>query len=105
MKQQMMALSLAVGALMLAAQHAFGQSASACGDRTTVVARLAETYGETRQALGIAGSSAVVEVYASPETGTWTILVTLADGTACLVASGEAWEAVAEDLRPAGMAL
>ena len=42
----------------------------------------------------------MLELYASPETGTWTILVPLPNGLSCLVASGEAWERVAEVLTP-----
>jgi len=104
MKEQMMALSLMTGAMVLAASHAFGEAAH-CAARDEVVARLGERYGETRHALGIAANSAVVEVYASDETGTWTILVSLPDGTSCLVASGEAFETVAESLQPSGLKL
>jgi hypothetical protein len=39
-----------------------------------------------------------VEVFASAETGTWTITVTNATGTTCLVASGQAFERLAETL-------
>ena len=35
-----------------------------------------------------------MEVYASPETGTWTIAVTTPDGTMCLVAAGQGFEEV-----------
>ena len=31
-------------------------------------------------------------VYASDDTGTWTVTVTLPDGMTCLVASGNAYE-------------
>ena len=39
-----------------------------------------------------------MEVFASPETGTWTITVTTAAGMTCLVASGQAFEELAESL-------
>jgi hypothetical protein len=40
---------------------------------------------------------AVIEVYSSEETGTWTILVTRPDGTSCLLAAGQRWE---QDVQP-----
>jgi hypothetical protein len=73
-----------------------------CGPRDLVVQRLADGYGETRQSIGIGSNNAVVEVYASAETGSWTILVTTPAGVTCLVASGQAFEEVAEALPPKG---
>lgn len=81
---------------------ATAQAARNCGPRDPVVQRLAERYGETRQSIGIGSNNAVVEVYASTETGSWTILVTTAAGVTCLVASGQAFEEVAEALPPKG---
>lgn len=72
-----------------------------CAPRDAVVTRLAEKYGETRQSIGLGSNNAVVEVFASGDTGTWTITVTKTDGMTCLVASGQAFETLAEAL-PAG---
>lgn len=102
MKQQFFALSLGFGALILAAQQAFAETAPQCAARAAVLAELAGRYGETRQGIGLASNNAVMELFASAETGTWTIIVTLADGTTCLVASGESYETLAESLPPAG---
>ena len=44
----------------------------------------------------------MVEVYASSETGTWTIVVSNTAGLSCVVAAGEAFENLAEDLPPGG---
>jgi len=60
------------------------------------VQRLAEAYGETRQSMGLGAGNAVVEVFASDASGTWTITVTAPGGITCLVAAGQAFEAVAE---------
>ena len=73
-----------------------------CGPREVVVARLAEGYGETRQSIGLGANNAVVEVFASEETGSWTITVTTPNGMTCLVASGQAYEALAEALPAKG---
>lgn len=77
----------------------------ACAERQVVVERLAEGYGETRQALGLGANNAVVEIFANPETGTWTITVTMPNGMTCLVASGQAFERMDEALVPTGVPL
>lgn len=100
MKRQFLALSLGVGAMLLATQHAFAQQNNNCAARERVVERLASTYGESRQSIGLAPNNSVVEVFASLETGTWTITVTNPSGLTCLVASGQAFEAT-NDLTPA----
>ena len=73
-----------------------------CGPRSAVIERLAQSYGETRQSIGLAANNAVVEVFASGETGTWTITVTTAAGLTCLVAAGRNFETLAEALPAAG---
>jgi hypothetical protein len=75
---------------------------AACADRETVVQRLAERYGETLQSLGLHQDNSVLEVYASDDTGTWTILLTRTDGMACLVAAGQMWEGHASPLDAPG---
>lgn len=95
MTQTMFALSLGIGLMALAADIARGETQ--CDQRDRVVAFLAERYGETRRALGIAGDAAVMELFAADDTGTWTITVTLPDGQMCLVASGSAFETLTED--------
>lgn len=63
----------------------------ACAPRAELVSQLEKKYGETRRAAGLQSRGSVTEIYASPKTGTWTIIVTRPDGTACAVAAGEAW--------------
>lgn len=77
---------------------AAARQATPCGDRGAIVARLAEKYGESRQSIGIGGNNTLVEVFASRETGSWTILMTTAEGRSCLIASGQNYEALAETL-------
>ncbi|WP_066710909.1 hypothetical protein [Celeribacter ethanolicus] len=66
-----------------------------CAARDQVLDRLAQTYGETRQSIGLTPNNGVVEVFASEATGTWTILFTRPDGLSCLIASGQAYETLA----------
>ena len=101
MTKTFMALSLGVGALVLATNPTFAQNQN-CGQREAVIERLSEAYGETRQSIGLGPNNRVVEVFASTDTGTWTITVTSPNGMMCLVASGQAYESIAEALPTSG---
>ncbi len=94
--------ALAIG-LAAAATGAQAQSQSRpCAERTQVIERLAEKYGETLQSAGMHSNNGLLEVYASEDTGTWTILVTSPDGTSCLIAAGQMWERNATPLTKPG---
>jgi hypothetical protein len=73
-----------------------------CGPRDAVVAHLATKYSETRRSVGLAANNTVMEVYASADTGSWTITVTTAQGMTCLVASGQNFQPVEEELPAKG---
>jgi len=73
-----------------------------CGPRATVIAHLSENFGESRQTIGMADGGNVIEVFASIETGSWTITVTMPNGMTCLVAAGRAFELLVEAPAPAG---
>jgi hypothetical protein len=92
------ALTTAAALYIAATTDAAAQNTSNCGPRQAVVDRLAEGYGETRQSMGLGTNNAVVEVFASEATGTWTITVTTPNGLTCLVASGQSFEPVVEVL-------
>ena len=99
----MMGALAAAGALtLLMAGAASAAQTRNCGPRELVLNRLAEGYGETRQSMGLGANNAVIEVFASQASGTWTITVTSPSGLTCLVASGQAFETLAEVLPPKG---
>lgn len=92
----------AAAALLLVATTDVSAQGRNCGPRDAVVTRLAEGYGETRQSMGLGANNAVIEVFASDETGSWTITVTQPNGLTCLVASGQGYEQLAEALPAKG---
>lgn len=65
----------------------------ACGDRAQHVDALRERYGETTRGVGLTGAGAVFELLVA-EDGSWTLLVSFADGRSCLVAAGHDWESI-----------
>ena len=102
MKNYFFALSLGLGGVIWATQNAHAQQQPTCAQYQMVVERLQSRFGEVRQSIGLGQNNSVVEMFASTSTGTWTIVVTAPSGIACLVASGESWEALAEQLPAAG---
>ncbi len=102
MIQTVFKMTLGLGILALAAQQVSAQGSRNCAPRPVVVERLADGYGETRQSIGLGARGALVEVFASQETGSWTITVTTPAGLTCLIASGQSFESVTEALPAAG---
>lgn len=98
MKKQYFALSLGLLAALAATQGSYAQSNNRCAERDRVMERLAGTYGESRRTIGMAANNSVVEMFASEESGSWTITVTHANGVTCMVAAGTAFEAIEEPL-------
>lgn len=95
MQKQLFALSFGLAALIAATQAAHPEGI-ACGARAAIVAQLTERYHETRRGIGIAANNAVLEVFASEESGTFSILVTLPSGQSCLIASGAEYQPLRE---------
>jgi hypothetical protein len=71
-------------------------SAENCAERARAVQFLETDYGETAQSRGLSAEGLMVEMWANPETGTWTMLVTGPDGVSCIIADGFAWDRVDE---------
>lgn len=93
MKTQLIPLCSGILSAVLLTGAASAQSATQpCAERDKVVQRLTSNYGETVQGMGLGANNGVMEVFASEETGTWTITVTMPNGQTCLIASGQAYE-------------
>lgn len=70
-----------------------------CGDRSKVIASLAEKYSEKPVAVGVTSNGGVIEVLKAPDGETWTIIFTYPNGPSCLVASGNAWQDLEEKIK------
>lgn len=85
--------ALAIGALC-ASTLFFAPAALAqqtCGSRAEIVGKLSQEFRESQQAVGLVSDQAVMELYVSGQ-GTWTIIASGTDGTACVVSAGQDWE-------------
>lgn len=65
-----------------------------CYDRDTMLVRLEQTHRAERQGRGMRGPDALLEIWAIPSTGEWTLVQTYASGKSCIVAMGDNWEAL-----------
>jgi hypothetical protein len=98
----MIKITIAAIITLAASLPLMAQTPPPCAPRAVVLAKLAEAYGETRQAVGLAANGTVLEVFANAGEGSWTITVTTPQGQTCLVATGQGYEAIAEALPPQG---
>jgi hypothetical protein len=63
-----------------------------CAAYREVQRQLAAGYGEAPVAVGLRSNGELLQVFASSESGTWTIVSTTPQGTACILAAGRHWE-------------
>lgn len=73
--------------------------AGSCGDREDMTRKLESGYSERLTAGGLQKSrpqATVIEVWSSDETGTFTVLVTHANGISCVVATGSSFFHITE---------
>lgn len=85
-------LAMAVIAPAETSKPAVPRDMPGCASRADVVARLAGTYGESLRITGLGLHNTVVEVFANPSSGNWTLTTTRPDGLTCLLTSGHAFE-------------
>jgi hypothetical protein len=69
-----------------------------CGPVNDVLVGLQANFGESPMIRALMGSGELLVMTVS-EDGVWTALVITADGTACIVASGEALEVVPQGVK------
>ncbi|HEX6143368.1 MAG TPA: hypothetical protein VFZ01_11650 [Geminicoccaceae bacterium] len=77
----------------LAASAPAEAASKVCGDRNAILERLKQRHHESPTALGLSSDGAVLEILVSPHGG-WTILRTYPDQPTCIMAVGEAWQAL-----------
>ncbi|MFC3615682.1 hypothetical protein ACFORG_18155 [Lutimaribacter marinistellae] len=61
-----------------------------CEPTDRMHAKLRHQFGETRSATGVRDPEQIMEVWTDAQ-GDWTLVVTYASGTSCIVAMGENW--------------
>lgn len=96
MRPHRIASSAAIGiglAFPLAAPtQAQGTQPLLCHDHVELREALLDRYHEVPVSIGLQTDGQLVQVFASAETGTWTILMTRPDGVACILSAGKHYE-------------
>ena len=69
------------------------EAAPQCGDHDKIVDVLGHKFKEERRVMGVVNSTAVMEIFMSPQ-GTWTMVITDTSGMSCITAAGEEWQDV-----------
>ena len=77
-----------------AAQAPAGGMQPACQTHDEIMQMLDQKFAETPTALGLQSNGHLIQVFASKDGMTWTIVTTRPDGVSCIVALGRHWEAV-----------
>jgi len=83
----LLALAIAITGTLLALPPAHAAAAQ-CTSRAKMVLSLNERYSESPQSIGLTPSGEALELFADPKTGTWTVLLSFANGTSCMMAAG-----------------
>lgn len=88
-------VALACGAFSapLAAQQANGGSMP-CHNASEIAKQLNSKYDEAPVAFGVQSNGNLLQVYASKDQGTWTVVSTTPTGVSCIVAAGKRWESL-----------
>lgn len=73
-----------------------------CLPRQALVEDLASKYNEQLTAGGLQNAQQLVEIWASPNSGSFTVFITRADGLACIMATGKHWNSNM-DIQPKGV--
>lgn len=89
-----MALGL-TGITLFSCSPAYAQGAPVCLARENLVETLEGRYKESLFGIGISNGN-LMELWTSPETGTFTVVLSAPNGISCALASGKGWEEAPE---------
>ncbi len=82
------------------ATPSIAEAQSVCAERENMITKLKKKYGETERGMGLSGTEAVIEIWSSEKTGTWTIVMTRPNGITCVMAAGESWMEIPAEKGP-----
>ncbi len=102
MEKHTIGAAVTLGLAAVAAPALAQQDDVVCAERDVIVERLNVDFGETATGGGVMSREQLLEIWSSAETGSWTALMTFADGTSCIVGSGMNWHQGLPEAVPAG---
>lgn len=93
-------LAMIAAFLVLTGAATVNAAGSQCGPVDQILSLLVDKYGEQMIGEGFGPNGIRLLPFAHPDGNTWTTVVVVPDGTACLLASGTDW--TLHDFTPAG---
>ncbi|MGX0875412.1 hypothetical protein ACSSV4_000084 [Roseovarius sp. MBR-154] len=103
MFKRLCSTAMIFGAAALAPPHPVQAQAISCLPRAELVERLEGRYREHPAGGGLQSPQQLLEVWASDESGSFTVFVTRPNGVSCILATGQNWTGAAR-FRPDGVA-
>jgi len=88
----LLALAVLLGAK---AATAAGPTAPVCASYEAISKQLEKKYTEVPVGRGLVDGNKLMQLFASADGATWTVVVVRADGVSCIAAAGEHWQDVA----------
>lgn len=85
------------GCLMLPTLAHARMSDVSCDDSSRMTSMLTDVLGAERQGMGLRDPETMLEVWVTDRNGEWLIVQNYANGTSCIVAMGEHWQASQPD--------
>ena len=70
---------------------AVAEAAPFCDDRRNIAEKLNKKHDEQSVAVGLGNNGGLLEIFASPNGETWSIIISNTKGRACIIAAGEGW--------------
>jgi hypothetical protein len=101
MFKRLFTAAAAFGVAALAPPMAEAQSN--CLQRDDLIKHLSDRWEEAPVGRGLQSADQLLEVWASLESGTYTVFVTRPDGVSCILASGRNWNSFAVAMVPKGI--
>jgi hypothetical protein len=75
-----------------------------CGDHQSLAKHLADKFSESLQGTGVDARGQRIELYRS-DAGSWTLVVVLEEGPACVLSTGGDWEVTESPRKGLGVSL
>jgi len=80
--------------LLVSSPPADAQSPAQCAKRMDIIKHLTGQFHETPVAVGLADNGHLLEILASTDGKTWTLLFSTPAGMSCLMATGQDWQSL-----------
>ena len=91
------ALASGVAAAPAASQPQAQGMRMPCHNATEIAKQLSNKYDEAPVAFGVQSNGNLLQIYASEDKTTWTVVSTTPAGVSCFVAAGKSWENIPFD--------